>query len=106
LLKHRHQQPFIIFPDAETPLFNIFFISPHSQNIPVCHFPIILIPETTPSSTCFAFPLSVAETPLAATFPVAETLLSTTFHFLPVAETLLPATFHHCFDAETPRPHF
>jgi hypothetical protein len=82
------------FHDAETPLFNTFpmlkhhcsalFISSHPQNTPVRHFLIIFISETTPSSTCFAFLPSVAETPL-----------STTFHFLPVAETPLPATLHH-----------
>jgi hypothetical protein len=28
LLKHRYQQPFISFPDAETPLFSIFHFFP------------------------------------------------------------------------------
>jgi hypothetical protein len=61
------------------------FISSHSQNTPVRHLLIIFITETTPSSTCFAFLPSVAETPLP-----------TTFHFLlSIAETPLPATFHH-----------
>jgi hypothetical protein len=75
---------------------------PISKNIPVRHSPIILIPETTPSSTCFVFPPSFAATPLAATFPVAET--PATFHFPPVAETpitsnlssVFPMLKHHC----------
>jgi hypothetical protein len=76
-------------PDAETPLFNTFHSFPFQKNIPA----VILTPKTIPSSTCFVFfPPSIAETPLAATFLVAET--PATFHFLPVAETPSPATFH------------
>jgi hypothetical protein len=60
-------------PDAETPLFSTSHFFPFPKNIPVRYSPIILIPETTPSSTCFVFPPSLAATPLAATFPVAET---------------------------------
>jgi hypothetical protein len=40
------------FPDAETSLIGTFHFSPVTET---SHFPIILIPETTPSSTCFAF---------------------------------------------------
>jgi hypothetical protein len=48
LLKHRLSATFHqFFPDAETPLFNIF----HSFRS--CHFSIA---ETTPSSTCFDDP--------------------------------------------------
>jgi hypothetical protein len=50
----------------------------------------------------FRFSPSIAETPLATTFPVAET--PATFHFLPVAETpitsnpssVFPMLKHHC----------
>jgi hypothetical protein len=80
LLKHHYQQPFIIFPDVETPLYNNFslfsdvetplfstFYSSHSKNTPVRHCLTIFINETIPSSNCFAFFFSVAETPLSAT---------------------------------------
>jgi hypothetical protein len=40
------------FPDAETPLFGTFHFFPVTET---SHSPIILTPETTPSSTCFAF---------------------------------------------------
>jgi hypothetical protein len=40
------------FPDAETPLFGTFHFFPVTET---SHPPIILTPETTPSSTCFAF---------------------------------------------------
>jgi hypothetical protein len=40
------------FPDAETSLIGTFHFFPVTET---SHFPIILIPETTPSSTCFAF---------------------------------------------------
>jgi hypothetical protein len=75
LLKLHYQQLFIIFPDAETPLFSTFHSS-HSQNTPVRHFLTIFIAETTSSSTCFTFLPSIAET-LA------------TFHFFPLLK-------HHC----------
>jgi hypothetical protein len=59
LLKHHYQQPFISFPDAETPLFNIFHFFPpppfshcfHCRNNSVQHL---------------FRPLSVAETPFAS----------------------------------------
>jgi hypothetical protein len=83
MLKHRCAA-LLIFPMLKHHC-SALFISSHSQNTPVRHFLIIFITETTPSSTCFAFLPSVAETPLPATF-----------HFLlSVAETPLPATFHH-----------
>jgi hypothetical protein len=79
-------------PDAETPLFSIFHFFPFPKHS-VRHFLIIFIAETTPSSTCFAFLLSVAETPLPATsiifFPDAETPLFNTF--LPIPKTLQSA---------------
>jgi hypothetical protein len=40
------------FPDAETPLIGTFHFFPVTET---SHSLIILIPETTPSSTCFAF---------------------------------------------------
>jgi hypothetical protein len=66
------------------------FIS--SQVTETSHSLIILIPETTPSSTCFAFSPSSAATPFAVTF-----------HSLPVAETPIVSNFFIRFpDAETP----
>jgi hypothetical protein len=55
-------------PDAETPLLGTFHFFPVTET---SHSPIILTPETTPSSTCFAFfsSPSSAATPFAATFP-------------------------------------
>jgi hypothetical protein len=87
------------FPDAETPLFGTFHFFPFTKTSQPA---IILTPETTPSSTCFAFPPSSAATPFAATFPVAET--PATCHFPPVAETpivsnlssVFPMLKHHC----------
>jgi hypothetical protein len=72
-------------PDAETPLFNTFHFFPFPKTLQSAVSSSFFISETTPSSTCFAFLPSVAETPLP-----------TTFHFpLSIAETPLPATFHH-----------
>jgi hypothetical protein len=67
LLKHRYQQPFIIFPDAETPLFNTFHFLPlpkHSSSPFHHHF------HRRNNSVQQLFRLfpSVAETPLPATF--------------------------------------
>jgi hypothetical protein len=85
MLKHRCAA-MLIFPKLKHHCSSLF-ISSHSQNTPVRHILIIFTTETTPSSTCFAFLPSVAETPLPATS-----------HFLlSVAETPLPATFHHFF---------
>jgi hypothetical protein len=76
------------FPDAETPLIGTFHFFPVTET---SHSLIILIPETTPSSTCFAFSPPSAATPFAATFPVAET--PATFHSPPVAETPIVSNF-------------
>jgi hypothetical protein len=94
------------FPDAETPLFGTFHFFPVTET---SHSPIILTPETTPSSTCFAFSpflccntirsnLSfspVAETPIVSNFssssPDAETPLFSIFHPLPI----IFLTLHH-----------
>jgi hypothetical protein len=47
------------FPNAETPLFDTFhFFSVTEKS----HSPIIFTPETTPSSTCFAFPFLCCNT--------------------------------------------
>jgi hypothetical protein len=53
LLKHRYQQPFIIFFPMLKHHCSTFFISSHSQNTSIPHFPTIFIAETTPSNTCF-----------------------------------------------------
>jgi hypothetical protein len=101
LLKHRYQQLFIIFPDAETPLFSAFHFFPSPKTLQSAISSSFSFRNNSVQHL-FRLSPSVAETPLSATFLVAETPLSATFHFLPVAETPLPATLHHCFDAETP----
>jgi hypothetical protein len=75
------------FPDAETPLIGTFHFFPVTKT---SHSLIILTPETTPSSTCFAFSPSSAATPSAATFPVAETPIVSNFSSVP------PMLKHHC----------
>jgi hypothetical protein len=78
------------FPDAETSLIGTFHFFPVTET---SHSPIIFTPETTPSSTCFAFSLPSAATPFAATFPQQLLLkhrLSATFHPFP------PMLKHHC----------
>jgi hypothetical protein len=87
------------FPDTETPLFGTFHFFPVTET---SHPPIILTPETTPSSTCFALSPSLCCNTIRSNFPVAETLA--TFHFPPVAETPIVNNFssvspmlkHHC----------
>jgi hypothetical protein len=76
------------FPNAETPLFGTFHFFSVTET---SHPPIILTPETTPSSTCFALssPPSAA-TPFAATFPVAETPIVSNF------PSVSPMLKHHC----------
>jgi hypothetical protein len=55
------------------------------------HSPIILTPETTPSSTCFVLSSpSFSATPFAATFPVAETQIVSNF------SSVSPMLKHHC----------
>jgi hypothetical protein len=55
------------------------------------HSPIILTPETTPSSTCFVLSSpSFSATPFAATFPVAETQIVSDF------SSVSPMLKHHC----------
>jgi hypothetical protein len=46
------------FPDAETSLIGTFHFFPV---IETSHSPIIFTPETTPSSTCFAFSLPLLQ---------------------------------------------
>jgi hypothetical protein len=76
------------FPNAETPLIGTFHFFSVTET---SHPPIILTPETTPSSTCFALssPPSAA-TPFAATFPVAETPIVSNF------PSVSPMLKHHC----------
>jgi hypothetical protein len=99
------------FSDAETPPKNTGDCFPRRRDTSARHFffpvtetshsLIIFTPETTPSSTCFAFSPPSAATPFAATFPVAET--PATFHSPPVAETPIVSNFFIRFpDAETP----
>jgi hypothetical protein len=76
-------------PDVETPLFSTFHFFPfpktfqsaiphhsHSQNNSVQHL--------------FRFSPSIAETPLATTFPVAETLIVSN------PSSVFPMLKHHC----------
>jgi hypothetical protein len=63
LLKHRYQQPFISFPDAETPLFSIFHFFPPP---PFSHH--FSLPKQLCPALVSLFLPSVAETPLPATF--------------------------------------
>jgi hypothetical protein len=98
LLKHHCQQPFTIFPIAETPLSATFrhfpiaetplsttfriatvpqFFTPIAETLLFnnsSHFPI---DETTPSNNCFAL-LSIAETPLPQQYS-ATSLFKQTF---------------------------
>jgi hypothetical protein len=46
------------FPDTETSLIGTFHFFPVTETF---HSPIILTPETTPSSTCFAFSLPLLQ---------------------------------------------
>jgi hypothetical protein len=111
LLKHRYQQPFIIFPDAETPLFSIFhfFPLPKHSSPPFSHYF-----HCRNNSVQHLFRhhyqfFSVAETPLSATLHFSHPP-SSTKQFRPaivsplsVAETPFasnPSSFIH--DAETP----
>jgi hypothetical protein len=57
-----------IFHDAETPLFSTFHFFPFPKTLQSVVSSSFFISETTPSSTCFAFLPSVAETSLPATF--------------------------------------
>jgi hypothetical protein len=75
------------FPDAETPLIGTFHFFPVTKTP---HSPIIFTPETTPSSTGFAFSPPSAATPFAATFPLVKHRLSANFHPFP------PMPKHHC----------
>ena len=75
-------------PDAETPLFGTLHFFPVTET---SHSPIILTPETTPSSTCFVLSSpSFSATPFAATFPVAETQIVSNF------SSVSPMLKHHC----------
>jgi hypothetical protein len=90
------------FSNAETPLKNTGHCSPtpkhlcsalftSSQSQKTSHSPIILTPETTPSSTCFVLSSpSFSATPFAATFPVAETQIVSNF------SSVSPMLKHHC----------
>jgi hypothetical protein len=87
-------------------LCSALFIS--SQVTETSHSLIILIPETTPSSTCLAFSPSSAATPFAATFhspPVAETpIVSNFFIRFPEAETPLFSILFIPFPSSFPLP--
>jgi hypothetical protein len=90
------------FPDAETSLIGTFHFFPVTET---SHSPIIFTPETTPSSTCFAFSPPSAATPFAATFPVAETPIVSNFSSVsPDAETPLFSIFFIPFPSSFPLP--
>jgi hypothetical protein len=78
LLKHHCQQFFIIFPDAETPLFSTFYFPKTLQSA----ISSLFIDETTPSSNCFAFSFSLLKHHYqqlsSILFPDAETSLFNT----------------------------
>jgi hypothetical protein len=76
-----------------------FFISAHPR-----HFLTVFIAETTPSSTCFDVPLSVAETPYQQPFIFFLTLhhrrnnsVQQLFRLFLLLKHHLPATLHHSF---------
>jgi hypothetical protein len=78
--------------DAETPLFSIFFIPSHFPKYSSPPFPHHHSRNNFVQHL-FCFSPSIAETSLAATFPIAKT--PATLHFLPLLKHRLPATFHH-----------
>jgi hypothetical protein len=86
------------FPDTETLLFGTFHFFPVTET---SHPSIILTPETTPSSTCFAF----------SPFLCCNTIRSN-LPFSPVAETPIVSNFssvspmlkHHCSTFFIPFP--
>jgi hypothetical protein len=121
LVAETPQQPFIIFPDAETPLFSTFhFLLKQSVHIFIAETTFIIFPDAETPQPFIIFP--DAETPLFNTFHffplpkhssppfshifIAETTPSSTcFDFLPsVAETPLSTTFHFLPVAETHSP--
>jgi hypothetical protein len=67
-------------------------ISSHFQKHSSPPFPYYPYSRNNFVQHLFRFSPFIAETPLVATFPVAET--PATFHFPFVAETPSPATFH------------
>jgi hypothetical protein len=85
--KHRRRTLVTVSPTLRH-LCSALFIS--SQVTETSHSLIIFTPETTPSSTCFAFSPSSAATPFAATFPVAETPIVSNF------SSVFPMLKHHC----------
>jgi len=113
LLQHHSQQPFIFSPSIinETiPSSNCFALLHNAETSLIQHSSFLPIPKTFQSAIfhhshsrnnsvqhLFRFSPSIAETPLAATFPVAET--PATFHFLPVVETPIasnPSSLFQC----------
>jgi hypothetical protein len=86
--KHRWKTLVTVSPTPKH-LCSALFTSSQSQKHPIS--PIILTPETTPSSTCFVLSSpSSAATPFAATFPVAETPIVSNF------SSVSPMLKHHC----------
>jgi hypothetical protein len=87
------------FPDAETPLFGTFHFFPV---IETSHPPIILTPETTPSSTCFAFSPFLCCNTIRSNFSCCRN--TSNLSFSPVVETPIVSNFssvspmlkHHC----------
>jgi hypothetical protein len=91
LLKHR--QPFISIPHAETPLFNIFFISSHP-----CHFLTVPVAETPAT---FHFP-PVAETPITSNLSSVFPFTPSFFYHPSLPKKLRPTIVSPLFVAETP----
>jgi hypothetical protein len=95
-------------------LCSALFISSHFQKHSSPPFPHHSYSRNNSVQHLFRFSPSIAETPLAATFPVAET--PATFHFPPVTETpitsnlssVFPMLKHHCstFFISFPPPPF
>jgi hypothetical protein len=101
LLKHRYQQPFISFPDAETPLFKFFHFFPPPPFSHYFSLPKQLLPALV--STFF----SVAETPFVITLNCTIPAYLTSGLFIP-----LPSQSHaeqflkKPLKTSNPRPNF
>jgi hypothetical protein len=87
--KHRRRTLVTVSPTPRH-LCSALFIS--SQVTDTSHSLIILIPETTPSSTCFAFSPSLCCNTIRSNFsrPVAETPIVSNF------SSVSPMLKHHC----------
>jgi hypothetical protein len=78
------------FPDAETPLIDTFHLFPVTET---SHSPIIFTPETTPSSTCFAFSPFLCCNTIRSNFSRCRNTSNLSFPLL-LLKHRLSATFH------------